>query len=425
MLNPLTPFRTALRARDIRLLLAGLAASQAGDWLYNLALIAYVYERTHSTAWVAITTAVRIVPEVALGSLGGVLADRMDRRVLMVGSDAVRAAAMAALAVAAVLSAPVVLAPVLAAVCTAAGSAYPQCVVAVLPRLATDEQLPAANAARVSLTYICVVAGPLGGAVLLLIGPPAVAFAVNGLTFLIGALVISALPRDALRRPSRAAGEPRVRVWAELAEGWAALRSVPAGLPILGANVVASAVYGAMTVLLVLLADRLGLGTAGYGYLLAAAGLGGVLATGIANRAAASRRSRAVLAGALVAVGLPLALLAFDAPLPAVVVPVAVFGAGSVVTEVVGDTTLQRTLDPAVFARAYGLVVPASVAGIVVGALLAPVIVSVLGGVSGALAVIGGAVLAYAARILYRRPALRIVNVIRTVRDRRPARSVA
>src|SRR5690348_7766176 len=101
MLNPIAPFRIPLRARDTRPLLAGLAAAQAGDWLYSLALIAYVYERTHSTAWVAITTAVRIVPEVALGSLGGVLADRMDRRVLMVGSDAVRAAAMAALAFAA------------------------------------------------------------------------------------------------------------------------------------------------------------------------------------------------------------------------------------------------------------------------------------------------------------------------------------
>ena len=40
MLNPAAPFRTALRERNLRLLLAGLAASQAGDWLYNLALVA-------------------------------------------------------------------------------------------------------------------------------------------------------------------------------------------------------------------------------------------------------------------------------------------------------------------------------------------------------------------------------------------------
>lgn len=79
LINPLAPLRIALRSRNLRLLLAGLATSQAGDWLYNLALLAFVYERTHSSLWVGLTTAARIVPEVALGSLGGVLVDRVDR----------------------------------------------------------------------------------------------------------------------------------------------------------------------------------------------------------------------------------------------------------------------------------------------------------------------------------------------------------
>src|SRR5690242_3073849 len=188
MLNPVAPFRIALRERDLRLLLGGLATSQAGDWLYNLALLAFVYERTHSSMWVGLTTAVRIVPEVGLGSLGGVLADRVDRRALMLGSDAVRALTMVALALVAVAHAPVVLAPLLAGLSTAAGSAYPPCVVAILPRLVSEEQLPAANAARVSVTFICVVAGPVFGAGLLLLGSPALAFAVNGVTFALGGL---------------------------------------------------------------------------------------------------------------------------------------------------------------------------------------------------------------------------------------------
>ncbi|MGZ4247766.1 MAG: MFS transporter, partial [Solirubrobacteraceae bacterium] len=161
LINPLAPFRIALRARNLRLLLTGLATSQAGDWLYNLALLAFVYDRTHSSMWVGLTTAARIVPEVALGSIGGVLADRVDRRVVMLGSDALRALAMAALVVIGIAHLPVVLAPAVAALSTAAGSAYPPCVAAVLPQLATPEQLPAANAARVSITYICIVGGPL------------------------------------------------------------------------------------------------------------------------------------------------------------------------------------------------------------------------------------------------------------------------
>ena len=63
--------RTALRHRDFRRLLAGLGVSQIGDWLYNLALVALVFERTHSAAWVGATTAARVVPFVVLGPLGG------------------------------------------------------------------------------------------------------------------------------------------------------------------------------------------------------------------------------------------------------------------------------------------------------------------------------------------------------------------
>ena len=54
--------------------------SSCGDWLYNVALLALVYERTGSATWVSLTTAARVVPVVALGPLGGVLADRYDRR---------------------------------------------------------------------------------------------------------------------------------------------------------------------------------------------------------------------------------------------------------------------------------------------------------------------------------------------------------
>src|SRR5689334_16964042 len=98
----------------LRRLLAALAVSQLGDWLYNLALLALVYDRTHSVTWTAATTAARVLPVVVLGPFGGVLADRYDRRRLMIASDVVRAAAMALLAVVALTDLPVLLAPVLA-----------------------------------------------------------------------------------------------------------------------------------------------------------------------------------------------------------------------------------------------------------------------------------------------------------------------
>lgn len=62
-----------------------------------------------------------------------------------------------------------------------------------------------------------------------------------------------------------------------------------------------------------------------------------------------------------------------------------------VVGEVLSETALPRMLDPEVLGRAYGLVVPASVVGIVAGSLVAGPLVTLLG-VSGALAATGAAV---------------------------------
>src|SRR3954468_24766015 len=227
VLNPARPFLVALRQRNLRRLFAGLVVSQAGDWLYNLALLAFVYERTGSTTWVGVTTAARILPEVVLGPIGGVLADRHDRRVVMVCADVLRAVSMTAMALLALTGGPVVLAPVLAALCTAAGAASPQCVVAVLPRLVDEADLPSANAARVGITGLCVIAGPLIGAVLLVLGSPAATFAVNGASFLVGALVVASLPRGAPRRPAGSQEAVHASVRADLATGWRALREHP------------------------------------------------------------------------------------------------------------------------------------------------------------------------------------------------------
>jgi len=106
-----------------RRLLAGLAISQAGDWLYNLALLTLVFERTHSAAWVGLTTVARVLPIVICGPLGGVVADRYDRRKVMLASDAIRVALMLALALVAAAGLPVVLAPAMAALATVAASA--------------------------------------------------------------------------------------------------------------------------------------------------------------------------------------------------------------------------------------------------------------------------------------------------------------
>jgi predicted MFS family arabinose efflux permease len=118
-------------------------------------------------------------------------------------------------------------------------------------------------------------------------------------------------------------------------------------------------------------------------------------------RAAECDRPRRALIAALAAGGLPLILLVPVGSTALALVLAAAIGAGTMATEVVTDTLLQRSLDPAVFARAYGLVVPACVAGIAGGALLAPPCVALLG-LDATLMLTGALVLAYGALALVR-----------------------
>jgi MFS family permease len=68
------------------------------DWLVEVALTTAIYQRTGSTSWVAAAVALRFVPAIAVGPLAGVLADRLDRRVVVVGSCMARAVALSLLA---------------------------------------------------------------------------------------------------------------------------------------------------------------------------------------------------------------------------------------------------------------------------------------------------------------------------------------
>ena len=391
----------ARRYPRFRRLLASLAVSQAGDWLYNLALLAFVYERTHSSAWLGVTTAARVLPIVICGPLGGVIADRYDRRRLMLASDAVRFVLMLALALVAAAGLPVVLAPIIAALATAASSVYIPSVAATTPRLVDDADLPAANAARSVIQQVCIVAGPGFGALLLLLGPPSLAFAINGATFALSALAVASIPAGAIFAPGGDA-EAAPNVLRELRDGARALLDQPVAMRLIGADLVCSAIYGAETVLLLLLSRELGLGDHGYGYLLASFGLGGVLGAAVAGRAAASERMGLVVIGAMATLAACTALFADPLGVGGALALGVVSGAGFIVVEVLVETGLQRSLAPEVFARAYGFAFPAAIAGIVAGSLIAAPLVALFG-VRGAFVALGALTAAYTLTLL-RRP---------------------
>jgi MFS family permease len=383
-----------------RRLLTSLAVSSLGDWLYNVALLAFVFERTGSPSWLAATTAVRILPIVVLGPIGGVLADRYDRRFLIIASDLLRASLMVALAGVVALELPVVLAPLLAGAATLVSSVHPPAVAASTPRLVDSEHLQRANAARAAIGQAAIVVGPALGAGVLAVSSPAIAILANAATFLASAVLVATIPAGPAFRPSADHAAAR-SVLSDLRDGVDALRGAPGAVRVIAADAICSAVYGILTVTLVLVAGRVGAGPGGYGLLLGAFGVGGIVGASVAGRIDGERWRR-TLAVALTLVAVPVAALGVADSLW-VALPLAIVGGtGAVVAEVLSETALPRMLDDAVLARAYGIMLPVALSGIVAGSLIAGPLVALLG-VTGALVATGAGVLTLAA-LLLRRP---------------------
>jgi len=80
-----------LRKQGFRRLLVGQAVSGLGDWVATLAFIALAYALTNSQTAVAVVLILRLVPPIFAAPVGGILADRLNRRLIMVTCDLIRA----------------------------------------------------------------------------------------------------------------------------------------------------------------------------------------------------------------------------------------------------------------------------------------------------------------------------------------------
>jgi MFS family permease len=382
-------YRGVVAIRDARLLIGASAASQLGDWLYNAALLAYVYVATGSAAWVGVATICRLLPYAVLGPFGGVVADRYDRRNVLLLGDLLRVLLMAALAAAVAAASPIVVIISLTALASVAGSAERPAAMALLPRLVGEARLGPANALLHTVQELGVVVGPAIGAILLTVSTNWVPFAVNALTFGVSALLVARLRR----RPGAAAAAEPERAAAQLKAGVSAVWRTAYVVPIFVIVAMVELTYGAQTVQLVLYAEqKLGLGAEGYGYLLAAAGVGGLLSIVVnARLSTSSAVSRIVVGTAVVFCATQLVYARSDMIVVALVVTV-LGGIGLVACEVVAETTLARVVPGEMLGRVMGLYDALMVAAMVVGAVLAPVLISV-SSLSSSLLMVGAAAL--------------------------------
>jgi len=360
-----------LRHRDFRLLTLALGVSGAGSWAYNVALAVYVYEQTHSAAWVGAATIGRFVPSMVFGAYGGVLAERFERVRLMVVLNLICMGLMGVLALITLEKGPVLLVIALAGVSSVVGMTFTPADYAMTPQVVPPSLLAAANTVRNTVENLTVIAGPALGGLLLLLGPPPIAFAFNAGSFLVAA-AFTAMVRERSRPVDVTEGGESGPL-RQMLVGINTVRTSVTATVLVTYSVIASFVYGVDTVQFVLLSRyQLGTGTDGYGYLLAGLGLGGVAAAGLVSRISSWDRLGTVILIGMATYCLPtLLFLVVDNSVVAFLIQ-GVRGAGTLVVDVLAMTAMQRSLPGDKLARVMGAFFTLVLGAISLGALLTP-----------------------------------------------------
>lgn len=383
--------------RDFGLILVAWGLSALGDFMAVTALTLRVEEQTNSGFAVAGLLFASALPLVLFNPVAGWLVDRFETRRVLALSALVQAAAVASLAQWDGLA----LTYALVFVLNCGLAVERPALFALIPRIVGEEQAPKAYAWFESVRYATLTLGLLLGGVLTGAFGASTALLVDAGTFLVTAVVATALRT---RRAPRPDGAP----------GGTEERRMTAGLRLVGRNrllrtmvivLAGSILFGGIdNVANVFLAkDALGIGDAGYGALAAAWGVGMIAGAVVAGRRVRRRNAAVLVVGAVALMGG--AILA-TAPAPVVWTALATLmiggvgnGLSNVAMRVVLQTRVEETLRGRVYAAYQGLLSVAEFAALAIAGALVQLL-----GARWTLALAGGGCLLVG---LYGLPAVR------------------
>ena len=336
-----------LAGRNFRRFYIGYATSMLGTSMSAVAIAFAVLASGGTATSLGVVFAANIVPMVAFMLGGGVLADRLGRRPVMLTADVARCAAQGTLAAALFAGRPHVWLFVAAAFVVGTGNAFFQPALSGLPvQLAPRDQLGNANALFSMVQPAAQVAGPALAGIVIAAGSPAAAIAVDAGSYAVSAIALALLsfPDAARAKAARSLLRDLSDGWAEFtAHAWLWLQTVQFTL----FNLLT---WGPYLVLGPVVArDYLG-GARAWGAILACYGggaiIGGLLALG-------RRPSRPLLVSTLTTLGFPLPplALALHLPVAAVAGGALLAGAGSAFGGAIATTVTQQRLPADMLSR--------------------------------------------------------------------------
>jgi MFS family permease len=317
--------------------------SVTGDWAYAIALGVFAYPRQR----------------------------------VMLAADAIRAAALAGAATVALAGGPAPAVYGLAALVAVVSTAFQPAQAALIPTLARDpRELTAANVASSTIESVGSFVGPALGGLLLAVTSPGVVFAVTAGAFVWSALNVARIPATPPPR-GEVAEEALHR---EALAGFRAIFAVPSLRLVVALYSAQTLVAGALNVLLIVAAiELLDLGRSGPGLLNSAVGIGGIIGAAVALGLVGLRGLGTAFAFGLVLWGLPLILFGAWPETAAAVLFLGLLGVGNTLVDVSGLTLLQRTASEEVLGRVFGVLESLVVGTLGLGAILAPLLVSLFG----------------------------------------------
>jgi predicted MFS family arabinose efflux permease len=300
----------------------------------------------------------------------------------------VRAVVLGVIGVAVAAGAPLALVLVLAALFTIVATAHKPAQASLLPALVeTPQQLAASNAVWSAVDNGAFLAGALIGGALIATTSMSAAFLVTAGLFALATVPIAQIPRDPV--PDFRARVEHMRPLEDAVDGFRAVADDHRMRLVVGVLAFSTMVEGAIDVLVVLVAiDMLGLGGAGVGWLNACWGVGGVFGGAAALSLLRRGRLTAGLSAGGLMVGLPLMLIGVAQTVGVAVPMLVLLGIGYALIEVAGLSMLQRLPSNDLLGRAFAVVESSYWITTGLGAILAPLVVHLVG-LRDALLVVG------------------------------------
>ena len=176
------------RKRDFRFLWTGQLVSTIGSSLTDLAAGILIYQRTHSALAVGLMLMATAVPSLIVGLVAGVFVDRFDRKKIMIASDLIRAGLVVSIPF--LIQIDILLLYVVVLFASAIKQFFDPAEQSVLPDVASEEELSAANAFLSISSFGSTAIGFAAAGFLASTGDINLAFYVDGLTFVLSAVCI-------------------------------------------------------------------------------------------------------------------------------------------------------------------------------------------------------------------------------------------